>query len=206
MCSSDLNANGALNGVPVLNLSQSACILDASAKTGGYWVSSNQVLAGIGVVSGLVSTATAGAVIHPGSYALPGPARSPGILTLTGGLVVTNGGSFAWDLAQLKDNAYSPGTTTYSQLGVTGDVSLAGGTLSVSFLNGIDTPASTNAFWKTNHVWTVISAAAPPAGTLDVVSGVYSNWMFTTRVNGNTLELVYAPYTPPQKGTFLSLF
>lgn len=138
---------------------------------------------------------------------MPGPSRTPGILTLTGGLCVTNGGVYAWDLAQLKDNAYSPGTTTYSQLSVLdGSVTLSGGSLAISFLNGIDTPASTNAFWKTNHTWTVISAAAPPVGTLKVINGTYSNWAFSTRVTANTLELVYEPYSTPKEGTLLSLF
>ncbi len=200
-----LSANGTINHSPLIVLTNATAILDVLAKPSGYAIPSNQILAGIGVVSGRVNTATAGAVIHPGICAAAGTSRSPGILTLTGGLSVTNGGCYAWDLAQLKDSAFAPGTTTYSQLGVTGSVSLAGGTLSISFLNGIDTPDTNNAFWKTNHTWTVLSASEPPSGTLDVVNGTYANWSFTTRVTSNTLELVYGPYTPPQTGTLIAI-
>lgn len=201
-----LAANGTINSSPLVLLTNATAVLDVTAKAGGYFVPSNQILAGIGIVSGLVNAASADAVLHPGICAAAGTSSSPGILTLTGGLTVTNGGCYAWDLAQLKDSAFAPGTTTYSQLGVTGSVSLAGGTLSISFVNGIDTPATTNAFWKTNHTWTVISAAAPPSGTLKVIGGTYTNWAFTTRVTGNTLELVYEPYQAPQKGSLISLF
>lgn len=201
-----LNTNGTINSSPMILLTNATAILDVLAKPNGYFVPSNQVLAGVGVVSGLVNVATATATIHPGIYTLSNPTNSPGVLTLTGGLSVTNGGAYAWDLAQLKDNAYSPGITTYSQLNVSaGSVNLSGGALTISFLGGIATPASTNAFWQTNHTWTVISATTPPSGTLKVINGTYTNWAFTTRVNANTLELVYEPYKEPQKGTLISL-
>jgi hypothetical protein len=47
-----------------------------------------------------------------------------------------------------------------------------------------------------------VSAVAPPNGTLAVANGTYTNGTFTTRVNGNALELLYKPLTAP-KGTVL---
>ncbi len=200
-----LNAGGGFNHVPVLNMTHTGCVFDVASKTSGYTLPSNQVLAGIGVVSGLVTVANA-STLHPGSYALPGPTTSSGILTLADGVSFSNGGIYAWDLAQLKDNAFAPGITAYSQLNVAGGgVSLDGGAMTINFLSGIDTPGSTNVFWNTNHTWTVISATTPPSGTLSIINGTYANWAFTTRVNGNTLELVYGPYTPPRKGTLISI-
>jgi hypothetical protein len=201
-----LNAGGMLDRSPVLNLLNAASVIDVQAKAGGYSVPSNQVVAGIGLISGVVSVANSGASIHPGSYSLPGPTSSPGILTVVcGGLTLSNGGTYAWELKQLKDNAYAPGTTTYSQLNVTaGSVNLGGGTLEINF-NGIATPASNDAFWKTGHVWTILTAASPPVGALTVVDGTYTDWAFTTRVTGNTLELVYGPYTPPPEGTLMTV-
>ena len=202
-----LSTNGTINSSPMILLTNATASLDVLAKPSGYFVPPNQILAGIGLVSGLVSVASAAATIHPGNCAPPSTTTTPGIMTLSsGGLSITNGGTYAWDLAQLKDNAYAPGTTTYSQLAVSdGSVNLTGGKLAVSFVSGIATPASTNAFWKTNHVWTVLTAAAAPVGTLAVTNGPYTGWAFTTRASSNTLELVYGSYTPPPKGTLMTI-
>lgn len=185
-----LGAGGSVSNAPLIQLLTATSVFDASAKAGGYEMPAGQVLAGLGVVSGLVNVASA-AVLHPGSYTLPGPSTAPGILKLADGLSFS-GGSYAWDLAQLKDGAFAPGTTTYGQVNVLdGGVSLDGGTLTIRFLNGIDTPDTANAFWQTEHVWPILTAAAPPTGVLAVEDGTYDGWGFKTRVSGNTLELVY---------------
>lgn len=201
-----LGADGSLSNSPLINLSSATSLFDVTGKSSGYSIPSNQVLAGIGVITGSVNVANASATIHPGSFALAGPTRNPGILTVTDGLSFGDGGTYAWELAYLKDNAFPPSTTTYSTLNVTGgDVDLSGGTLTVGFLNGIATPDTANAFWQTGHVWAVLTAASPPTGTLTVTDGIYGNWAFTTRVTGNALELVYGPYTSPPEGTLISV-
>lgn len=198
-------SDGSLSNAPLICLLNASAAFDVRAKAGGYTMPSNQVLAGIGVVSGLVNVASA-ATLHPGSYALPGPVTAPGILSFTdGGLTFANGGTYAWELKQLKDNAFPPGITTYSSITVTdGGVSLDGGVLTLNF-NGIATPDSADPFWQTGHVWTILTAAAPPAGTLTVTNGIYTDWAFTTQVSGNTLELVYGPYSAPPQGTLISV-
>ena len=203
-----LSTNGSINSSSMILLTNVTATLDVHAKSSGYFVPSNQTLAGIGLVSGLVNVASAAATIHPGNCAPPSTTTSPGILTLSaGGLNISNGGTYAWDLTNPpKDNANPPGNSTYSQLIVSdGSVNLAGGKLAIGFVNGVATPASTNAFWKTNHVWTVLTAASAPVGTLSVTNGPYAAWAFTTRVSSNTLELVYGPYTPPKKGTQITV-
>jgi hypothetical protein len=130
-----LGANGGIDNAPVILLTNTTAYLNVLLKPSGYFVPSNQVLAGVGVVSGLVNVATSGAKVHPGTYWLPGAPTLPGILTITDGLSVTNSGTYAWELNQLKDNAFAPGTTTYSSIDVTGgNVNFAGGSLAVNFL------------------------------------------------------------------------
>lgn len=201
-----LGPAASISNAPLINLLNASARLDVQEKPEGYTIPPNQVLAGIGSVTGRVTVANA-ATLHPGSYALPGPVTSPGILTFTdGGLSFAEGGTYAWGLKQLKDNAYSPGTTTYSTINVMdGDVSINGGSLSISFLNGIAEPDSADPFWQTSHRWTILTAASPPTGILTVTNGIYTDWAFTTQVNGNTLELVYGAYTPAPQGTIILL-
>lgn len=189
-----LGTGGNVSNSPIINLSATTSLLDVTPKASGYTIPAGQVLAGIGMVTGNVNVAQAAAKLHPGSYSLPGPTSTPGILTVFGDLAITNGGVYAWDLAQLKDNATaSPGTTTFSSIAAAGgSVNLTGGTLALSFVSGIATPASTNLFWKNDHVWTILTAPSAPVGTLAVSNGSYGSRAFTTRVNGNSLELVYA--------------
>jgi len=195
-----LGAGGSVSNAPLIQLLTATSIFDASMKASGYDMPAGQVLAGIGVVSGLVNVASA-ATLHPGSYALPGPVTAPGVMKLADGLSFS-GGTYAWDLAQLKDGAFAPGTTTYAQVNVLdGGVSLDGGSLTIRFLNNIDTPDTANAFWKTEHVWPILTAASPPTGALAVVDGRYEGWGFKTRVSGNTLELVYYK----RSGTIISV-
>lgn len=164
-------------------------------KLSGYSIPAGQILAGIGVITGGVVVANANATLHPGSYSLaPALTNNPGILSISGGLTFANNGCYAWVLNQLKDNAFAPGTTTYSQINVTnGAVNLSGGTLAINFTGVVSTnsPSSTNVFWKSGHTWTILTAPTPPVGILAVSNGLYPNWMFKTQVSGNTLQLVY---------------
>jgi len=189
-----LGANGSINNSPLINLSTVTSWFDVTNKLSGYAIPAGQVLAGIGVITGGVNVANATAKIHPGAYSLPGPTNTPGILNISGGLSFANNGVYAWDLNQLKDSAYAPGTTTYAQINVTnGTVNLSGGTLAINFTGIVstNTPSSTNAFWKSGHTWTILTAPTPPIGVLAVSNGAYPNWVFKTQVSGNTLQLVY---------------
>ncbi len=192
-------ASGSLTSAPLICLFATGACLDVSSKTAGYSIPPGQVLAGGGIVTGVVNVANAAAKIHPGTNVLAGSVSAPGVLTINGGLSFANGGVYAWDLNQLKDSAYAPGTTTYAQINVTnGTVNLSGGTLAINFIGVVstNTPSSTNIFWKSGHTWTILTAAASPVGTLSVSNGVYPNWMFKTQVSGNTLQLVYSQRTP----------
>lgn len=193
-----LGTNGSINNAPVILLlaATSNAVLDVMQKTGGYAVPSNQVLAGVGTISGLVNVANANATIHPGTY-WPPPALTnlPGVLTNSGGLAFANSGVYAWVLNKTNDDATAtPGTTTFSQLNVvSGAVNLSGGVLAINFTGSVsnNTPASSNRFWKSSHTWTILTAAAPPIGSLAVSNDTYGAWTFKTQVNGNTLQLVY---------------
>jgi hypothetical protein len=186
---------GTINSAPLIHLATARAFLDVAGKTAGYNVPAGQVVAGIGTVLGRINVSTAGAKIHAGSYTLPGPVTNPGKLTITNGLAMASGGAYLWDLKTLKDDALGGvAGTDFGTLDVTaGAVSLSGGVLTLSFVGvaGTSGPNSGNAFWKTEHTWTILSATTPPTGILTVSNGVYTDGEFWTQVSGNALQLVY---------------
>lgn len=188
-----LNTNGCINAASVINVANAASIFNVTNKPSGYTIPPGQVVAGIGTNQGVFKVASATAKLHPGTYSLPGPSTAPGIMTIDGSLLFENGGVYAWELKQLKDDAVtSPGTTTFSTINLlNGTAALTGGKLEVSYLGGISPASSGTGYWKTNHVWTILSAPVPPTGTLSVKDGLFPNAFFKTQVSGNTLQLVY---------------
>ncbi len=197
-----LNTNGYINAAQVINVIHAASGLHVANKPSGYTIPSGQVVAGIGTNQGLFNVSSPTAKLHPGTYSLPGPSTLPGIMKIDGSLLFENGGVYAWELKQLKDDAVaSPGTTTFSTINLlNGTVALTGGKLEVNYLGGISPASSGTGYWKTNHVWTILSAPVPPTGTLSVKDGLFPNAFFKTQVSGNTLQLVY---TYGQNGTLI---
>lgn len=187
-----LNANGCVNYAPVINVN-AASMFVVTNKSSGYTIPSGQVVAGIGTNQGIFKVSSDTAKLHPGTYSLPGPSTAPGIMTIDGSLLFENGGVYAWELKQLKDDtATSPGTTTFSTINLlNGTATLTGGKLEINYLGGISPASSGTGYWKTNHVWTILSAPVPPSGTLSVKDGLFPNAFFKTQVSGNTLQLVY---------------
>lgn len=187
-----LGSNGGLANAPLINLANSTASLDVTDKAAGYNVPSGQVVAGVGSVRGKLNVSTAGAQVHPGSYTLPLP--TPGILTITNGLTMASGGAYLWNLKSLKDNATGVAGTDFSKLNVSaGAVTLTGGVLTLNLTGTAASsgPDSGNAYWKTEHTWTILTGVAPPSGKLVVSNPTYTDGVFFTQVNGNTLELVY---------------
>lgn len=189
-----LGANGSINNSPLILLANNVASLVVDAKNAGYDVPSGQTIAGVGSVRGKLNVSTAGAQVHPGSYALPGPVTAPGVLTITNGLSMANGGAYLWDLKTLTDDDTGVAGTDFSRLDVSaGAVALTGGVLTLNFTGTAATsgPDSGDAFWKTEHIWTILTAAAPPSGKLVVSNGTFLRGVFFTQVNGSALELVY---------------
>ncbi|MGI5869266.1 MAG: hypothetical protein ACOX9C_07475 [Kiritimatiellia bacterium] len=189
-----LGENGSISNSPLILLANNVASLIVDAKPDGYDVPAGQTVAGVGGVRGKLNVTTAGATVHPGSYTLPGPAAAPGILAVTNGLAIANGGTYLWTLKSLKDDATGVAGADFSRLDVgAGGVGLAGGVLTLNFTGdaAASGPDSTDAFWKTDHTWTILTADAPPSGKLVVSNGKWKNGTFLAQVSGNDLELTY---------------
>jgi len=158
-------------------------------------VRSGATLGGTGFVAGLVTAN--GGMIAPGT--------SAGTLTLAGGVNLSNGGTYVWDLAANSTN--NPGTD-FDVLAVTGGNVVLGGTsqLLLNFTGSATAPDAANPFWKTNHSWvilTVSGAAANPGPTTfaSVVNGTSSAGVFSTAADaGGNIVLTFEPGgpTPPR--------
>jgi hypothetical protein len=200
-----LNTNGYINCAQVINVTNATSVFHVANKPTGYTIPSGQVVAGIGTNQGVFKVSSATAKLHPGTYMLPGPSTLPGIMTIDGSLSFENSGVYAWELKQLKDDAVtSPGTTTFSTINMlNGTATLTGGKLEINYLGGISPASSGTGYWKTNHVWSILSAPVPPSGTLSVKDGLLPNAFFKTQISGNTLQLVY---TYGQNSTLIRIY
>lgn len=148
--------------------------------SGAVTVASGGALGGTGSISGAV-TVNAGASIGAGA--------SAGILTLTGGLNLSAGGTNIWELAA---NSTSGAGVNFDQISMTGGNLALGGTskLQLKFIGSATFPDATNAFWQTSHSWLVIagSGAAANAGatTFSAVTGAEGGaGTFSTSADAN---------------------
>ncbi len=153
-------------------------------------------LGGTGIVAGMV-TATSGNIA---------PGQVVGTLTLAGGVNLSSGGIYVWDLAANSTN--NPGTD-FDVLAVTGGSVVLGGTsqLQLNFIGSATAPDAANPFWQTNHSWTILtvggSASNPgPTAFPTVVNGTNSAGSFWTSADaGGNIILTYNTGglpTPPQ--------
>lgn len=143
--------------------------------TGSVTVNSGSTLGGSGIISGAVSGA---GNISPGT--------SAGTLTLGGGLDLSSGGTYVWELA-----ANSTSAGTFDQIALTGgNLVLGGSTLSINFTNAATSPDSTNSFWQSSRVWQIVAlsgSAANPGGSNfgTLLNASYAAGTFTTATNAN---------------------
>jgi len=152
-------------------------------------------LAGTGTVSGLV-TVGSGGVISPGN--------SPGKLTLQTGVDFSGGGKLLWQLATLTDDSNGVAGTDFDQVLLTGGNLTLGGTslLTLDFsLLGVGDPNSSNAFWQTNHSWTVIdgTGSATNIGSTNfsqITDPTFADGSFTTNSDGNGNTVLSFQATP----------
>jgi autotransporter-associated beta strand protein len=153
----------------------------AGSATGTNAVSirSGAALGGTGYVAGPV-TATGGSVA-PGQ-------DGAGTLSLAGGVDLSNGGIYLWDLAA---NSTDPGT--FDVLAVTGGNVVLGGTsqIQVNFTGLATAPDETNPFWQSERTWTIltVNGASNPGLTKfqGVANGITVAGRFTneTDASGN---------------------
>jgi hypothetical protein len=157
-------------------------------------------LGGTGTVGGPVTVATGGAIA---------PGNSAGKLTLQSGLDLSGGGGYLWQLGSLKDDGTGTAGTDFDQILLTGgNLALAGTsqlTLDFSLLAGSD-PNSANAFWQSNHSWTIIdgSGSATDSGSTNfaqITDASFADGNFSTVTNPNG-DTVLNYQAVPEPGSF----
>lgn len=178
-----LSATGSIDNssqIIVGDTGSSGAVLDVSAKTGGFTVSSTQTLSGIGTVDA-DDAGTLRTVTIAGTHAV---GNSPGSQTVDGNLAYASGSIFEWDLAANKDTDGlddSIGATAdngvagtdYDAVTVTGTLNIASDAVFKVIQNaGAD---FSDAFWTSNQNWSNI---------FNVTGSVTSGW-------SNTLVSVY---------------
>ncbi len=152
-----------------------------TASSGRLILTGSQFLKGSGTVTGGVTAATNNTI---------SPGASPGNLTITGGLNLSGGGSYIWELGAYKASDNVPNLaggagTDWDLITLTGGGLVLGGTstLSINFTT-IGNPNNGDAFWNTGHQWKVIdiTGSATNAGTQfsgSPVNGAYTKGNFT---------------------------
>jgi fibronectin-binding autotransporter adhesin len=160
----------------------------SATSTNTVYVRSGATLGGTGTVAGRVS-------VTSGSIA---PGQSAGILTVEGGVNLSSGGTYAWDLAANSTNG--PGSN-FDVLAVTGGSVVLDGTsqIAISFIGSATAPDASNPFWQTNHSWTILtlsgSAVNPgPTTFSNIVNGSFSAGSFTNYADASgNIILAFTP-------------
>jgi autotransporter-associated beta strand protein len=155
-------------------------------------VQSAGTLGGTGTIAGPVSVT--GGTIAPGD--------SAGILTIGGGVNLSSGGTYLWELASNSTNG--PGSN-FDVLAVTGGNVVLDGTsqIAIGFIGSATAPDAANPFWQTNHSWTILtlsgSAVNPGLTTFsNIVNGSFSAGSFTSHADASgNIILAFAPGSAP---------
>lgn len=179
---------------------------DSSAANGNVTVQNGARLGGSGTVGGLV-TVDAGGTLAPGD--------SPGLLTLAGGLTLSAGSTFSWELAA-NTALVSDRGTLYDGVDITGGALTIGtGVISVLVFNGQGSTVDwSHGFWATDRSWMVLGAGSATGLPDDIqltkdaflkdLGDVRSQAKFGWSKQGNDLYLNY--YAPvPEPATVCSL-
>ncbi len=159
--------------------------------SGALFVNSGATLGGTGIVSGPVSIS--------GGIA---PGNPVGILTVTNGLIFTNGGSYLWTLT--ANSTGSPGVNFDQIILSGGNLMLnSNSPLVISFTNSATAPATNNVFWQSPRSWKIISLgpSATNIGSASfgvIASNTFSAGKFTSSADvvGNVF-LNFLPTPPP---------
>jgi autotransporter-associated beta strand protein len=154
----------------------SGATFDVSAVS-SYSVGSGVTLTNNGTVNGGFTVAAGGTVNGSGTFSNAvtvngnlNPGNSPGTVTFANGLALAAGSNLGWEL---NANTDSGAGTNFDQVLVTGGALTVadGAMLNLSFTGTVD---FTDAFWTTDHTWTVVDFAGTGdegALTLGSISG-----------------------------------
>jgi len=109
-----------------------------------------------------------------------------------------------WELVLYKDQSDGVAGTDFDQLALTGGVlDLSGDSqLLLKFTGAVSAPYSTEPFWQTNHVWTIVTVGGagvngPNLPFANLVNGVYTAGSFSNYVGaGGSIVLTYTANAP----------
>jgi autotransporter-associated beta strand protein len=158
---------------------------------GALFVNAGATLGGTGIVSGPVSIS--------GTIA---PGISTGTLTVTNGLIFTNGGGYNWTLG--ANSTSSPGVN-FDQIVLSGGSLMlnSNSPLVIAFTNSATAPATNNLFWQSAHSWKIISLSGAAtnlslAGFSVISNSTFSAGKFFSTVDAaGNVYLNFAPTPPP---------
>lgn len=169
---------------------------------GSILVSNTGVFGGSGIVSRAV-TVQGGGTLSPGS--------SPGKMTFTNTLDLSNGGVFEWELTALNDAAAGAGID-YDQLVIdNGGGVVLGGTstlkIDVSPLATIG-PNSVDPFWNADHSWVAVDLVNSGVNPGDsdfgsVVNATFNHGFFSTSVAGGKVLINFTAAPVPEPASWL---
>jgi hypothetical protein len=129
------------------------------------------------------------------------PGLGAGTLTIQGGLDLSGGGNYVWELAtNSTDNA----GVNFDLISLTaGNLSLGSTSrISLSFVGSATTPGSGDPFWSYPHTWRVValSGSSSNVGLTRfgaVLNGTFGNARFTNYADSSGIVLAYDPgYSP----------
>jgi len=125
-------------------------------------------------------------------------------LSCAGGLNLSGGGTNVWELLTYTDDNNGVGGVDFDQLALTGgELDLSGeAQLRLQFIGATSAPYSTNAYWQSNHVWTIVPVSGSGLNATNrafghIVNGVYNAGFFSNYVGaGGSVVLSYTANAP----------
>jgi len=175
----------------VLNLSGGSINATGSAT---LYLHSGTIVGG-GIIPAFIMS-LGGGTISPGD---------PAIQTYTAGMNLSDDSNYDWQVgSSLKDNSTGTPGIDFDLVQVTGGILTLGPqstmTVNLGLLSPADQPggANNNPFWKSSHIWTVLSVSGLASNTgatnfFRINNGRYSTGSFATQIDadGQSIDLVY---------------
>ena len=188
-----------------------------NAYTGATTVAGGKLLVNGSLPSSLVNVSalatiggsgTIGQLTTIASTGIVAPGDSAGSLTFGGGVDLSAGGVYSWELGALSTDGTTPGLN-FDLITVSGgNIALAGSSaLTLDFaLVGANGPNSGNAFWTAPKTWKIIDVTTGTnSGNTNlstITNATYSSGSFTTTVGaGGDAGDVFLVFTPVVGGT-----
>lgn len=181
---------------------------DITVASGGILAGNSSTFTGTiggnGTLSGSIAIGSGGSV---------SPGNSPGNLTVAAGSTLTfdSGSTFAWQLDSLVDNSTGTAGTHWDVITLSTNTSslvATSGLLAPAF-TGSATAPGTDAFWNSNHSWTVVanSNGGSITGSFTVNNSSWSNYgTFGTSGTGTDNQtLTWTAAAIPEPSTYAAL-